>query len=95
MDLLQVLINVEKHVSEARTFYKGGYYEEVADELADAAGLIQREIADKVPVKEEPEIEEEQPTPIGHCVPDQVREAQTESEETKQETSEGTPANQE
>lgn len=95
MELFQVLITAEKHMSEARLLYNNDKKESAVDELADLAGLIQREIVDIETHTEEPEIEEPVPTPPGRCVPDQVQEVKTESEETQQKTGEGTPSNKE
>jgi hypothetical protein len=72
MDLYQVLVNVERHCAEARKFYKALNHEAAKDELADASGLIIREITIKDAVDAETEAKEEKPQTPGHCQPDQA-----------------------
>jgi len=74
MDLLQLMNGAQKHVSEAFVAFNNGEDAGARDSLAEAAGLIQREIGDKDEPEPKPEEKEETPQTTGHCQPDQTNE---------------------
>ena len=71
MDLLQVLNGVQRHVSAAYVAFNADDEANVKDNLADAAGLIQREIGDADETPEKQAETKETPQAVGHCQSDQ------------------------
>lgn len=86
---------IRTNLDKCATADREGRPVEVRERLIRIKEWIVEYLGEVNAVKEEPEVKEEQPTKPGHCQPDAVHEDTPEPKETKQETREGTPYNQE
>lgn len=75
MEIQQVINGAQRHINDAQGAVNSGRADEAKDSLAEAAGLIQREIGDKDAADENTEAKEEKAQTPGHCQPDQAHEA--------------------
>lgn len=93
MDLRELDIEIRIHLQDCVKSDREGRPEHMRDCMVTIQTLITDFLGECDEVTEEPVVEEEKPTRAGHCQPDHDHVEKTQTEETKQETSEGSQTN--